>query len=79
MRESIGAAGAEALYLPPYFPDLNSIEKAWSKLKQLLRSAKARNKEALEQTITEPSPSSLLDQLNETILFAALPRLFRTR
>ena len=33
-------AGAELLYLPPYSPDLNPIEKAWSKLKQMLRAAK---------------------------------------
>jgi transposase len=40
-------------YLPPYSPDLNPIEKAWAKLKQLLRSAKARSKDALDQAITE--------------------------
>jgi len=34
-------------------PDLNPIEKAWSKFKQLLRSAKARTEQALEQAITE--------------------------
>jgi transposase len=53
VRESIEKAGAELLYLPPYLPDLNPIEKAWAKLKQLLRSAKARSKEALDQAITE--------------------------
>ena len=45
--------GAELLYLPPYSPDLNPIEKAWAKLKQLLRAAKARTKEALDQAIAE--------------------------
>ncbi|MGH7593088.1 MAG: IS630 family transposase [Gemmatimonadales bacterium] len=53
VRELIDKAGAEVLYLPPYSPDLNPIEKAWAKLKQLLRSAKARTKEALDQAITE--------------------------
>jgi len=53
VRELIEKAGAEPLYLPPYSPDLNPIEKAWAKLKQLLRSAKARSKEALDQAITE--------------------------
>jgi len=53
VRERIEAAGAEVLYLPPYSPDLNPIEKAWSKLKQILRSAKARTKEALEKAIAE--------------------------
>lgn len=51
VRQWIESVGAELLYLPPYSPDLNPIEKAWAKLKQLLRSAKARTKEALEQAI----------------------------
>jgi len=56
VRERIEAAGAQLLYLPPYSPDLNPIEKAWSKLKQLLRSVKARTKEALDKAITELLP-----------------------
>jgi len=54
--ELIEKRGAKVLYLPPYSPDLNPIEKAWSKLKQLLRSSKARSKEALDQAITELLP-----------------------
>jgi len=53
VRRQIEAVGAEVLYLPPYSPDLNPIEKAWAKLKQLLRAAKARTKDALDQAITE--------------------------
>ena len=53
VRKLIEAAGAEVLYLPPYSPDLNPIEKAWAKLKQLLRSARARTKEALDQAIED--------------------------
>lgn len=53
VRERIEAAGAELLYLPPYSPDLNPIEKAWAKLKHLLRTAKARTAEALDQAIAE--------------------------
>ena len=53
VRERIEAAGAELLYLPPYSPDLNPIEKAWAKLKQLIRSAKPRTNEALQQAIAE--------------------------
>ena len=56
VRQRIENCGAELLYLPPYSPDLNPIEKAWSKLKGLLRSAKARTKEALDQAITELLP-----------------------
>jgi len=53
VRKLIQATGAEVLYLPPYSPDLNPIEKAWAKLKQLLRAAKARSKQALDQAIAE--------------------------
>jgi transposase len=49
----IEARGAEVLYLPPYSPDLNPIEKAWAKIKQYLRSTRARSKEDLDQAITE--------------------------
>jgi transposase len=53
IEASITACGARLIYLPPYSPDLNPIEKAWSKFKQFLRSAKARTAEALDQAITE--------------------------
>jgi transposase len=53
VRQRIEAVGAELLYLPPHSPDLNPIEKAWSKFKQLLRSAKARTELALDQAFTE--------------------------
>lgn len=39
VREAIEAAGAELKYLPPYSPDFNPIEKAFAKLKGLLRKA----------------------------------------
>jgi transposase len=38
----IRQAGAEVLFLPAYSPDLNPIEKMWSKVKNYLRSAEAR-------------------------------------
>lgn len=53
VRQSIAKAGAQLLYLPPYSPDLNPIEKAWAKLKELLRAAQARTNEALDRAITE--------------------------
>jgi transposase len=57
VRERIEAAGAQLLYLPPYSPDLNPIQKAWAKLKQQLRSAKARTKEALDHAIEQLLPT----------------------
>ena len=47
----ITSAGATVRWLPPYSPDLNPIEKMWSKVKELLRSAKARTQEALQSAI----------------------------
>ena len=43
----IAAAGAEVRFLPAYSPDLNPIEKMWSKIKALLRAAEARTQTAL--------------------------------
>jgi transposase len=53
VREEIEACGAKLIYLPPYSPDLNPIEKCWSKIKTYLRQAKARTREALEQALKE--------------------------
>jgi transposase len=47
VRQIIEAAGAKLLYLPPYSPDLNPIEQAFSKLKAHLRKAAERSIPAL--------------------------------
>ena len=47
----IAQAGAEVLFLPAYSPDLNPIEKMWSKVKSHLRSAEARTQETLINAI----------------------------
>lgn len=49
--ELIASVGAEIWFLPPYSPDLNPIEKMWSKIKEFLRAAKARTQEALLNAI----------------------------
>jgi transposase len=51
IREAIEACGATLLYLPPYSPDLNPIEKAFAKIKATLRKIRARTREALWQAI----------------------------
>lgn len=61
VQEAIVAAGATLLYLPPYSPDLNPIEKLFAKLKALLRKAAKRSREALWNEIGE-----LLDTLTST-------------
>ena len=47
VRQSVEAAGAKLLYLPPYSPDLNPIEEMWSKVKQHLRSVAPRTHDDL--------------------------------
>lgn len=47
VRQAIEAAGAELRYLPPYSPDLNPIELAFSKLKKLLRDGAERTADKL--------------------------------
>lgn len=42
VRQAIESVGAHLIYLPPYSPDLNPIERAWSKLKNCLRNSAAR-------------------------------------
>ncbi len=51
VREIVEARGCELLYLPPYSPDLNPIEEAFSKIKGLLRKAAARAREALIEAL----------------------------
>jgi transposase len=50
---AIEACGASVWFLPPYSPDLNPIEKMWSKVKALLRKAKARTLDALIDAIRD--------------------------
>ena len=59
-QQAVAAVGAMVLYLPPYSPDLNPIEKLFSKLKTLLRKAALRATEehwkeigALLNTVTD--------------------------
>lgn len=47
VRESIEGKGCELVCLPPYSPDLNPIEEAFSKVKHILGKIGARTKEAL--------------------------------
>ena len=53
ISDAIIATGAKVVYLPPYSPDLNPIEKMWSKMKAYLRKAKVRVKKLLNNAIAE--------------------------
>jgi transposase len=51
VRELMEGEGCELIYLPPYSPDFNPIEKAFSKLKSYLREACARSQDTLMEVI----------------------------
>jgi transposase len=53
IRELIEARGAELVYVPSYSPDLNPIEQAFSKIKNILRKLGARTHEALLEAMEE--------------------------
>jgi transposase len=61
VRELVEGSGCELLYLPPYSPDLNPIEEAFSKIKGILRKAKARTREALVEALG-PALSSVTEE-----------------
>ena len=49
----IRGVGAELRFLPPYSPDLNPIEKMWSKLKEYVRALKPRCTEEVYQAVRQ--------------------------
>ena len=56
VRQAIEAAGATLRYLPPYSPDLNPIENAFSKIKAHLRKAARRTVAGLWEAIASTLP-----------------------
>jgi transposase len=53
VRQAIEAAGAELRFLPPYSPDFNPIEMAFSKLKAFLKKVAARTKDDLWDAVAQ--------------------------
>lgn len=53
VRDLIESVGAQLWFLPPYSPDLNPIEKMWSKIKSILRTIKARTEESLINAVAK--------------------------
>jgi hypothetical protein len=51
VRELVEARGADLLFLPSYSPEINPIEEAFSKIKQLVRPPCARVREALVEAL----------------------------
>lgn len=60
---AVEAAGARFIYLPPYSPDLNPIENIFSKVKQLFRSLRPRNFQAIVRAAAKVLPQITLDDI----------------
>ena len=63
VREAVEARGCEVLFLPSYSPDLNPIELAFSKLKQWVRQAQPRTREALDDAIAAALKATTLQDV----------------
>jgi transposase len=63
VRELIEEKGASLLFLPSYSPDLNPIEEAFSKIKNIVRKAAARTREALDEAISEALAAVTLEDV----------------
>ena len=53
VKDLIEAVGAQVWHLPPYSPDLNPIEKMWSKIKASMRKLKARTQKDIDRAISQ--------------------------
>lgn len=58
VERAIRQAGCDVAWLPPYSPEFNPIEECWSKLKSLLRKARPRSRQAIDDAIRD-----LLDEI----------------
>ncbi len=63
VRELIEERGAELVFLPSYSQDLNPIEEAFSKMKNIVRKAGARAREALNEAISEAMSAITLEDV----------------
>jgi transposase len=64
VRKLIEAAGCELLFTPPYSPEFNPIEQAWAKLKDIIRRAQTRTRQAFDSAV-----ASAMDQIRKTDIF----------
>lgn len=60
---AIRAAGADVLFLPPYSPEYNPIEKAWAKLKDIIRRLPTLTREAFDKAVAAAMSAISLDDI----------------
>ena len=70
IRAAIEAAGARVLFLPPYSPEFNPIERAWAKLKDILRRMHTLTRDAFDTAVASAIKAITLDDIREWTTFA---------
>ena len=71
-------AGADVLFLPPYSPEYNPIEKAWAKLKDLLRKQLTRTRDTFEKALASAIDAISCDNILSWTLHAGYLNHVRT-
>jgi transposase len=70
VREALAQVGAELLFLPPYSPEFNPIERAWAKLKDALRRMHTLTREAFDAAVATAMDGVTLDDIRGWTSFA---------
>ena len=66
----IEAAGAEALFLPPYSPEYNPIERAWSKMKAMMRRMETLTRESFDAAVATAMRAVSLEDIRAWTMHA---------
>lgn len=78
VHQLIEGAGAELLFLPPYSPEFNPIEKVWGKLKDIVRRLPSKTRELFDCAVARAMHAISLDDIREWTTFAGY-RIARSR
>lgn len=62
-RDLIHGCGAEILFLPPYSPEFNPIEKVWAKLKDIVRRLPSKTRDAFDAAVAVAMDAITLDNV----------------
>lgn len=68
--EMIRTAGGEVLFLPPYSPEFNPIERAWSKMKEMMRRMDTLTREAFDAAVAKAMAAISLADIRAWTQFA---------
>lgn len=70
----LAASGVKVLFLPPYSPDLNPIERLWSKMKAILRKEKIRITNELSDAVARAFSRISVDDCSAWFRLVGLAR-----